>query len=249
MTKLVYIDVGTHFGQEFQSMFGSSWYFFWKLTRRIIGFYLLRKGEKLSIKNLIKIVLQRRKIKQNEDKFLTYFIEANPKIIHRSNVYKEAQGVFNCALTGEVNVNITNLFLANFFTEGSISQGSSIFSDKDNVSEEYFLPTIGVPARLFFEAFKRYLDNSVSEYVVILRLNCEGVEDDVIYAAHQFFGNKLKLIMGSIEDVKECKGDAAHLTLERYIDDNSLLFVNFSSSVNSWMKAHSSINHLHNNYL
>ena len=45
MTKLVYIDVGTHFGQEFQSMFGSSWYFFWKLVRRIIGFYIIRKGQ------------------------------------------------------------------------------------------------------------------------------------------------------------------------------------------------------------
>ena len=39
MTKLVYIDVGTHFGQEFNSMFGSQWYFFWKIIRRIIGFY------------------------------------------------------------------------------------------------------------------------------------------------------------------------------------------------------------------
>ena len=51
MTKLVYIDVGTHFGQEFHSMFGSSLYFFWKLVRRIIGFYILRKGQKISAKH------------------------------------------------------------------------------------------------------------------------------------------------------------------------------------------------------
>ena len=46
VTKLVYIDVGTHFGQEFQSMFGSRWYFFWKLVRRIIGFIFLEKVKK-----------------------------------------------------------------------------------------------------------------------------------------------------------------------------------------------------------
>ena len=70
MTKLVYIDVGTHFGQEFNSMFGSQWYFFWKIIRRIIGFYLLNKGEKISIKNFADMVQQRRMIKKNKENFL-----------------------------------------------------------------------------------------------------------------------------------------------------------------------------------
>ena len=248
MTKLVYIDVGTHFGQEFQSMFGNSWYFFWKLVRRIIGFYILRKGQKISAKNILELIRERRKIKKNEKNFLTYFIEANPKIINHSNVYKKVSGVFNFALTGNYNVNITNLYLANFSWEGEISQGSSIFPHKDNVSKEKFLTTIGVPSKLFFDIFKNYLDNTVSKYAVILRLNCEGVEDDVIYAAHEFFGKKLILVMGSIQDVKECKGDAAYLELEKYLDNNSLPFVKFSSSVNSWIKAHSSINFIHNKY-
>ena len=249
MTKLVYIDVGTHFGQEFQSMFGSSWYFFWKLVRRIIGFYIIRKGQKISAKDIIELIRERRKIKKNKKNFLTYFIEANPKIINHSNVYKKALGVFNCALTGDTKVKITNLFLANFSWEGEISQGSSIFSHKDNVSKENSLPAVGVPARLFFDSFKNYLDSKINEYVVILRLNCEGVEDDVIYAAHEFFGEKLVLTMGSIQDVIECKGNVAFVALEKYLDDNSLPFVYFSSSVNSWIKAHSSINNIHNKYL
>ena len=90
MTKLVYIDVGTHFGQEFNSMFGSQWYFFWKIIRRIIGFYLLNKGEKISIKNFADMVQQRRMIKKNKENFLIYFIEANPKIINYSHVYKKS---------------------------------------------------------------------------------------------------------------------------------------------------------------
>ena len=248
MTKLVYIDIGTHFGQEFKSMFGSQWYFFWKITRRIIGYYLLNKGEKISIINLVNLFQQRQIIKKNKNNFLTYFIEANPKIINFSNVYKEAQGVFNCALTGEGNVSITNLFLANFITEGEISQGSSIFPDKNNVSKENYIPTVGVPSRMFFDLFKSYLDRIMDEYAVILRLNCEGVEDDVIYAAHEFFQEKLVLVMGSIEDVKECKGNSAYINLEKYLKDNSLSFVKFSSSVNTWIKAHSSINVMHKKY-
>ena len=247
MTKLVYIDVGTHFGQEFNSMFGSQWYFFWKIIRRIIGFYLLNKGEKISIKNFADMVQQRRMIKQNKENFLIYFIEANPKIINYSHVYKKAQGVFNCSLTGEDNLNIINLFLANFDSEGSISQGSSIFSDKVNVSKENYVPTIGMPSRTFFDLLKIYLDGTLDKYAVILRLNCEGVEDDVIYAAHQSFQNKLVLTMGSIEDVKECKGNVAYLNLEKYLDENSLSFVRFSSSVNTWIEAHSSINVVYKN--
>ena len=55
--------------------------------------------------------------------------------------------------------------------------------------------------------------------------------------------------MGSIQDVIECKGNVAYVALEKYLDDNSLPFVYFSSSVNSWIKAHSSINNIHNKYL
>ena len=64
--------------------------FFWKLVRRIIGFYILRKGQKISAKNILELIRERRKIKKNEKNFLTYFIEANSKIINHSNVYKKA---------------------------------------------------------------------------------------------------------------------------------------------------------------
>ena len=107
--------------------------------------------------------------------------------------------------------------------------------------------TIGMPSRTFFDLLKIYLDGILDKYAVILRLNCEGVEDDVIYAAHQSFRNKLVLTMGSIEDVKECKGNVAYLNLEKYLDENSLSFVRFSSSVNTWIEAHSSINVVYKN--
>ena len=87
-------------------------------------------------------------------RYCKYFINIFTLNRFCSNVYKNALGVFNCALTGENNVNIANLYLANFSWEGEISQGSSIFSHKDNVSKEKHLPTIGVPSKLFFDVFK-----------------------------------------------------------------------------------------------
>ena len=149
--------------------------------------------------------------------------------------------MFNCALTGEQQFSLVNLYLAN---HDQLSQGSSIFTSKANVSVEDAVPTLGVPSNLFFTSLKSLIEGAVSEYSVILRLNCEGVEDDVIYAAHKVFKDKLKLTMGSLKDVRGCKGDAAYDALEEYLNINKIPFVFFSSSVHSWREAHHSINKL-----
>ena len=52
-----------------------------------------------------------------------------------------------------------------------------------------------------FRALEIHLAEKFSDYFVILRLNCEGVEDSAIYSAHNFFGDKLKLICGALKDV------------------------------------------------
>ena len=45
MDKIIYVDVGTHFAQEYRSIFGSEKYFMMKIIRRLIGYYVLRIGE------------------------------------------------------------------------------------------------------------------------------------------------------------------------------------------------------------
>ena len=246
MKKIVYLDIGTHFGQEFQSMFGSGRAFSWKMFRRFVAYFLLRKGEKISIKYLMKLMKGRKNLKKIRKDFLFYFVEANPKIINFCDVYKNAHGVFNCALNGEQKVSVANLFLAN---EELLGQGSSIFLSKNNVTESHSVPTLGVPSKVFFAAFKSHLDKVVAEYLVILRLNCEGVEDDVIYSAHEVFGNDLTLVMGSLKDVMECKGEGAYVSLLNYLDDRGLPFIKFSELITSWAEAHSSVNALHGEYL
>lgn len=133
---------------------------------------------------------------------------------------------------------MTNLYLAN---GDELSEGSSIFLSKGNVNKRDAVLTIGVPALLFFESLRCHIEKDYDEYSVILRLNCEGVEDDVIYSAHQVFSRRLALTMGSLKDVKECKGNAAYEALEDYLSLNEIPFVSFSSSPLSWGNAHKSI--------
>jgi hypothetical protein len=242
-SKIVYIDIGTHFAQEYQSIFGSQKYFFTKIVhmgiRRLIGFYLLQRGERFSFGNLKELISQRRNLRKKKDCFISFFVEANPRVIQNSGIYKNADGVFNCALTGEKEFSLVNLYLAN---SDALSQGSSIFLSKHNVSVSDAIPTLGVPTDLFFKSLQELIEHSVFEYSVILRLNCEGVEDDVIYSAHKVFSNKLVLVMGSLKDVQGCKGDAAYEALQKYLKINKLPFVFFSSAITSWVQAHKSIN-------
>ena len=77
-------------------------------------------------------------------------------------------------------------------------------------------------------------------------MNCEGVEDEVIYSAHESFGTKLKLICGSLKDVEAVRGSEAAQTLDDFITDNNLLFQSFHSGMASWPKAHAAIINLMN---
>lgn len=236
--KIVYIDIGTHFAQEYSSIFGSHKYFVVKIFRRIVSYYLFSKGDRRSMNYYLKLFRDRSKLRSERENFKCYFVEANPKVIVTKDVYKKADGVFNIALTGSDKVDIINLFLAN---NDELSQGSSILIQKPNVSPDQYLATFGVPSEIFFKQLKDYLQKKYYEFDIILRLNCEGVEDDVIYAAHNVFSSSLKLIMGSLKDVRECKGETAYKSLLRYFDNNGIPFQFFSSSVNSWGGAFNAI--------
>ncbi|MDC1408271.1 hypothetical protein N8524_08100 [Candidatus Puniceispirillum sp.] len=242
MGKIVYVDVGTHFAQEFQSFFGSQKYFYTKIIRRLIGSHVLRRGEMISLSELRELMRQRHDLRRKKNCFISFFVEANARVIQHSDVYRSANGVFNCALTGDQQFSLINLYLAN---SDQLSQGSSIFSTKSNVSVNDAVPTAGVPSGLFFRSLKGLIERSIREYSVILRLNCEGVEDDVIYSAHEVFSDKLALVMGSLDDVRGCKGDDVYDALQQYLTINNLPFVSFSSEISSWSVAHKSINEVH----
>ena len=122
--KIVYIDVGTHFGQEFLSFFGDNTYFYHRVLRRIFGFFLFKSGIKIDFAEVRALLINRRKLRAEKDRFFNILVEANPRVFIQSRVYKLGSLVFNCALTGDEQPSIQNLYLAN---NDSLSQGSSIF--------------------------------------------------------------------------------------------------------------------------
>ena len=243
MKKIIWIDVGTHFGQEYNSIFGSSLSFYAHIFKRFLGGKILNRGKFVSIPGLRSIIHSRGKIRKKTRDFYTVFIEANPKIAYNKRIYSDADMVFNLALTNDSRspVSVTKLYLG----DGSeLSQGSSVFLEKANVHKDSYVATLGVFVNDFFKNLELYLDEKFGEYDVLLRLNCEGVEDDVIYAAHESFGSKLKLICGSLKDVEGVKGLGASQVLDKFIIDNKLLFVYFYPGIDSWAEAHAAISNI-----
>lgn len=241
MKKIIWIDVGTHFGQEYSSIFGSNYAFYIHALKRMIGKKIFNRGKFVGFQGLRDIISLRSRIKKRSDEFYTIFVEANPKIAYTQNIYLEASMVFNLALTDDNHgspLSITKLYLGD---GRDLSQGSSVFLEKENVKKNSYVSTLGVPSSTFFNELQAYFEKIFEDYDVILRLNCEGVEDEVIYAAHNSFGKKLKLICGSLKDVEGVKGLGSSQRLDRFLKDNRLLFVNFNSGMISWPKAHAAV--------
>ena len=239
MKKIIWIDIGTHFAQEHDSIFSSNYSFYSFVVRRLISFKLFNRGKFVSLKELKEIISCRRQIRKNSKNFYSIFIEANPLIAIKKKFYPNADLFFNIALTDHsIKSSIVKLYLGD---GNSDSQGSSIFLEKHNVTKENFVASLGVSTEDFFNGLESYLNMQFSDYVVMLRLNCEGVEDDAIYSAYSSFGSKLKLISGSLKDVAEVKGFEAYESLEKFIADRGITFAQFNSPIYTWLEGQKSI--------
>ncbi len=238
--KIVWIDVGTHFAQEHNSIFGPSYGFWTHIIKRFLSYKILKRGKFISFEQLKSIIHSRACIRKRSSDFFTVIIEANPKIALKKKLYPNANIFFNLALTDNNHspVSIAKLYIGN---GGELAEGNSLFIEKDSPENDRHIATFGVSTKDFFCELASYLDDQFKEYEVLLRLNCEGVEDDVIYSTFNSFGNKLKLICGSLKDVEELKGLEASQKLDNFISSNSLFFVKFSSGIYSWPEAHKAV--------
>ena len=84
------------------------------------------------------------------------------------------------------------------------SQGNSIYKNKGNVNIDNFNSCILIDADKFSEYYKQFLDEKFNSYEIILRINCEGSEDDVIYAMHKIFKKKIKVYTRIFKRCKRC---------------------------------------------
>lgn len=237
--KIIWLDVGTHFGQEYNSIFGSNFNFYIKIIKRFIN-VILKRQKSINLSSLQDIIHKRAQIKKKSKYFYSIFIEANPKIIFKKKFYLEADMIFNIALNGENNkpTSITKLYLGK---DGELSQSSSIFLSKKNLKKNSYVTTLGMSGKDFFNKLKLNLNKKFINYDILLRLNCEGVEDDIIYSAHSIFGKKLKLICGALKDVKDVKGVKAYKKLHKFILNNELSFFDFHTDIESWSKPYNAI--------
>lgn len=243
MKKIIWIDVGTHFAQEHNSLFSSSLGFYYFVCKRFIGGMVLKRGRFVSFNQLKDIISSRAKIRKKSDAFFSIFVEANPKIVRKMSFYPCSDLSFNIALTEESSstVSIAKLFVGH---GDELSEGNTLFEKKFEATDKTYMATLGITSDSFFQQVKEYLDEKFVHYKVLLRLNCEGVEDSVIYSARKNFGSKLKLILGSLKDVEELKGAEAAQNLNNFIVSNNLNFVKFSSGIYSWPQAHIAISEL-----
>ena len=240
MKKIIWIDIGTHFAQEHESIFSSNFTFYFFIIRRFISSNLFKRGRFISNAELKEIINSRNNIRASSQNFYSIFIEANSKIARKTKFYPNADLFFNIALTD--NSHKTNSIAKLYLGDGQdYSQGSSIFLEKHNVNKDNFIAAFGVSTNNFFDELELYLSEKFSDYVVMLRLNCEGVEDSVIYSAHKSFGKRLELICGSLKDVAEVQGVEAFERLEDFITKNQIEFAQFASPIYTWLEGQKAI--------
>ena len=229
--NFIFIDIGTHSCGEIKS-FSDSKFFFYKLTKRIIKNIYKKKSLKINyFKNLI---TNHFRIKSLAKKITLILVE--PNYLHfDEKIYKLSTMVLPAAIKkiNENDLRTTKLFFAN---NDPMSAGNSIFSHKSNVNENYFKNVLNLSTKELFDILKNTYLNKNSK--VIIRVNCEGLEDEIIYDFKKFIPKNLLGIMGSLKDVKSIKGNVKYSNLMAFIEKEKIKFIPFSDDIDTWSKAH-----------
>ena len=181
------------------------------------------------------LIINHFKLKNISKKITLILIE--PNYLHfEEKPYKFSSMVLPAAIKSknENNSRTIKLFFAN---NDPKSAGNSIFSSKGNVSTNYFKNVLSLNSLELLEILENTFLHENSK--VILRINCEGMEDEIIYQFKKYLANRLKGVMGSLKDVKSIKGDKKYSQLMKFIDDEKIIFVPFSDDIDTWSKAHS----------
>ena len=230
--NIIFIDIGTHSCGEIKS-FTNSKFFFFKLIKRIIKNIYKKRSINISI--FSSLIINHFKLKNIIKKITLILIE--PNYLHfEEKPYKFSSMVIPAAInsTNDSNSRTIKLFFAN---NDPKSAGNSIYSSKGNVNKNHFRNVLALNSSELLEILEKTYFHENSK--VILRINCEGMEDEIIYEFKKYLANRLKGIMGSLKDVKSIKGNKKYSQLMKFIDDEEIIFVPFSDNLDTWSKAHS----------
>ena len=189
------------------------------------------------IKNKFKKCISCLHAKKSREKFHLISIEPNYRLFsHR--IYSMIDDLFPLAVgdTKGQDIELRKLFHAN---RDIYSQGSSIYSNKPNVNVDHFYHVACIrPDTLVKEISKL---PALKDLPIIIRINCEGFEDELIREFINIFGDRVLLVLGSLDDVGRIKGEECQLKLLEYIRSKKIDFIKFSEDQYSWLESHNSI--------
>ena len=79
MKKIIWIDVGTHFAQEYESVFGSNFKLFWQLFRRLIAKVIFLRGSFPELDLIRSVCSSRNFFKNNKSRFKFFSLKLTQK--------------------------------------------------------------------------------------------------------------------------------------------------------------------------
>lgn len=240
---LVYVDIGTHIGQEYKVLFCYSvWDFLFRFVKLFVASFIYHKNDikTVGLSEAVEIIKYTKRIRRHRKNITSILVEPNTRM-YSEEVYRSADKVF-CVALGDMDdgMHFSNLFFPNY---DKLSQGASIFNTKKDIDFDESDNVVVCGCVPFAEMLKESLDKSLGKnnYEIVIRINCEGSEDSGIYAFHKVFKNQFNVIFGSLKDVGELKGSSEMEALWDFIGTNGLKFVPFSPLYSTWRNASSEI--------
>ncbi|MDA7476485.1 hypothetical protein N8992_01890 [Candidatus Pelagibacter ubique] len=229
--KVLFIDVGSHECQEIKSLTEPSIILTLLFLKRYIINWFIDGKIVPSLGDFFNFLNIRRKILSKID---FSFVSIEPNWRHfDSKIYKKLNYVF-CFGLQKMDVDIKIKPLSYKISEKKC-QGATLFEESSNPDLADLIPVLDTDyfcANILQPIVKQY-NNDIS-FKIILRLNCEGTEDEVIYSINKKFSKQLVGILGSLDDVRKKKGNTEAEALEKYLHLNSIDFCRFSSNINTW---------------
>lgn len=146
-------------------------------------------------------------------------------------MYKNADQVF-CIAVGDNNENIkfSNLYFhaKNFDIE---EQGSSIYEKKSDIKSTFSLPIIKVSPDYYLNFIKSNFEKNYPgyDYEIVLRVNCEGLEYELLKQAKIIFQDRFNLALGSLDDVLKYHGESVYKEMLEFLDNENIDFYQFNT--------------------
>lgn len=234
--RLIFVDVGTHEAQEYAALFDHDRLTYirrWLKSRRQAGRAGKSKPDRTTFNRFLGTISG---LRAKRDQVFYVMVEPNARLFAKP-IYRKADLALNFALAAEAGgASLRPLFLAE---NNPLGQGSSLFAEKPNVEQSQFDLVPSLDPKLFAQELDRSMANLYTKepIPVVLRLNNEGAEVDVIEAFYEVFGPRLKLVMGSLNDVVKVRGQDALDALMTFLKDRQIDFIPLHSSYTTWPKA------------